>query len=1024
MAPAAGGLAPDPVALSIWLAAVLLGRVFSGRLAKIPVALAFAAGPALALALAGLALRLPGGGLYGLLLSVTVAFAGLVPVGLVTGQISVRPARSTVTALWLGLSTGGLMVWLAPGPWLVAMGVGILPLLMATVYVRGGVSRQSSRDLPPESSWSLRQRLALASGAALLTVGLLAWVQFILLIGGGWAPVRAMLPALMIFGAALGVWTGKRYGRPAMVPWLLLAAALWNLLMLAFVPALARAAVVTEAAGAGAMVPAVFTVLPLMMLVCWAWTLRAADDSADAPAEGGFQLLLAGSLVGLLLVCLFLAGALGTGRMLLFAATALPLGLALPAWLIAPETSKTLHRALGGGTLVVASLAPLLLWPVTNDLLAGGVGWQPERFTYAGQPALEDALGRTRLLGSRSSAAGLLAARQVSGGPVELTWQGWPLAVADGEAADAVAAAIPLLTAGEGTRVAVFGDRAGLLAAAMQKTRPELDVQRFDLMPGLEALAPWVAAVPVQQTASRWSTGGPWDVVLQQPLPPQVAGNGLAFSHQALTRLQASLAPGGVAALRLEVAALNRVELHRILVTFAGVFPAASLWFDGHGLVLLGAQQTPALDLAVFERRFRQAAPALLEAGIQRPLDLLARCVMSGPAMRALAVDVNAESRWWPRLIFDFSAADHGAGWKDLMVRATASQEEILRLLPALSEAQQEEDIEELGEGLQATDLWLQMLSLAPENLTEALVRGQAARVLRPADSGLRRALAAVVFRAYAAAMDAGLLRDARVMAELAVDLDPSRVEHHMAMYDQLLRRGTPAAAQRRLAVMAVQFPGEYPVLLAQARRRLDLDDVNAADSFLRRAAASGYETPALHLGMARVALARGQDAVARAHLTRALNQAPEPAPVLADLGGSLLNQDAEQAEAYLRQALDLGHDRPEVTGPLGELARRRGDYAEAILLLGRAVEQAPDVAYFRLQRGSALLMEGRSAEAVDELRLGQSLAPGDPLMRLNLAAALVREGRPREAIPELEAIGDRLAENPVYQRLRQELLP
>jgi tetratricopeptide (TPR) repeat protein len=215
-------------------------------------------------------------------------------------------------------------------------------------------------------------------------------------------------------------------------------------------------------------------------------------------------------------------------------------------------------------------------------------------------------------------------------------------------------------------------------------------------------------------------------------------------------------------------------------------------------------------------------------------------------------------------------------------------------------------------------------------------------------------------------------------------------------------------------------------VLLAQAWRRLEQGDVNAADAFLQRAASTGYETFELAVGQARVALARAQEALAASHLARALALGPDRGLVLAYLGAGLMESDPQRAAGYLHRARDLGRDAADVNGPLGSLALQRGDAAAAIPLLEKAIGQIPQEsiqqARLRLDLGSSLLLTGRAAEAIFHLEAAARLAPGEALIRLNLAAALALEGRKEEARLQLERIGERLADNPVLRRLREEL--
>jgi tetratricopeptide (TPR) repeat protein len=417
-------------------------------------------------------------------------------------------------------------------------------------------------------------------------------------------------------------------------------------------------------------------------------------------------------------------------------------------------------------------------------------------------------------------------------------------------------------------------------------------------------------------------------------------------------------------------------------------------------------------------------APALRPAGIHSLPDLLARHVMPRASLQQLARDVSPETRYWPSLVDDGAGDPRTGGWSDLIPEPALLAVELDDLLPHLAADERQALHDDLERSRMATEWWLEMLVLAESDLAAALSSGQAALALRPDNDGLKRDVARIAFRAGEQALQAGLMPDARVLAELAAELDPARILHHLLLYDVTLRTRPAAAAQRRLQNMGRRFPEAYPLLLVMARYRLDQGEVNAAEAFLRRATDTGFDSAALHLGWARVEFARGQTAAGRRQVQRALDMAPDASLVLADIGGSLTATDGDLAAGFLRQALQMGLHSAAVTGPLGRLALQAGDYPGAIELLSAAVEEVPERARFRLDLGSALLGSGRTTEAVTHLMKARDLEPANAMVRLNLAAALVREGRIQEARVELEQTGDGLAGNPVYERLRQELLP
>jgi Tfp pilus assembly protein PilF len=1027
----AGGHAPSPLALGAWVAGLLAGMLGVRRVARVWQAAVLCLGPLLALAAAGLLLAAPGGSITGQGLQVVLALLALGPGAFLAGQFLRREDGRPLVLLGGGMAGALLLAAAVPGPWTVGAAFFIGPLAVAALLLRRPVAKvppASDDEQGPANPWDM---LASAAGAALVVLALVAWSQVLLLLCGGWLPVRLLLPGLTIAGATLGALIGRRSTHLALPAMALSAAAMINLLVAGLVPHLAalslRVAIGSAGPAGAAALVALLTLFPLALLVGLAWA-SARTSPGDRPVA-----LAAGALLGLVTATLLLGPVLGPARLLVFAAAALPLGLALPAVLNCAGIGATLRRVVLPVLLVAASLAGFFLHPAPDRLLAAGIGWNPRSFLYQDRSAapeqirlaLPEILGEQRLLTWWAGPQGLVARRETATSGAGLTWMGWSLGRLEDRPAAAVAAALPALFAGgEGGDAAVVGDRAGLLADALVAVRPELELVRYELLsrPG-DAASP-AAGRPEPQGVSAWVAGGPYDVIVVQPLPPAVAASGLAWSRPAFARLRQALTDQGVAALRLGAAGLGAAGFRQVVATFLAEFPTASLWFDGQGLVLLGPRTPRQMDLIVLERRFRQAAPALRSAGVHRLADLLARHVMPASALAQLAQGVPVESRFWPRLVWQAAGTGDAGGWSELLPSPAMVAVDLDRLIPGLTSDERqtlEKDLERSG---QVTRWWLEMLFLAESDLAAALASGQAALALQPENEGVQRGMAPIAYRAGVEALAAGLMPDARVLAELAVDLDAEQVLHHLLLYDVTLRTRPAAASRRRLQNLARRFPESYPVLLVLARHRLDLGEVNAAEAFLQRAVDTGFDSAALHLGWARVAFARGQVAAAQRQVHRALAMAPDAALVLADLGGSLVATDSEQAANFLRQALQMGTPSAAVTGPLGGLALRAGDYQEAIDLLTAAVEEVPGRARFRLDLGSALLGAGRTAEAVPQLIAARELEPENSMMRLNLAAALVREGRHAEARIELEQVGNDLQGNPVYLRLRQELLP
>jgi tetratricopeptide (TPR) repeat protein len=98
---------------------------------------------------------------------------------------------------------------------------------------------------------------------------------------------------------------------------------------------------------------------------------------------------------------------------------------------------------------------------------------------------------------------------------------------------------------------------------------------------------------------------------------------------------------------------------------------------------------------------------------------------------------------------------------------------------------------------------------------------------------------------------------------------------------------------------------------------------------------------------------------------------------------------------------------------------RRNEDYRSVVALYRDTVAKRPGNAYAHNNLGQALLLAGRSAEAVEEFRVALRLSPLRAMAHTHLAAALAKLGRTDEAVAEAEAA---LRENPNYAEARYNL--
>ncbi|MFQ5718914.1 MAG: tetratricopeptide repeat protein [Acidobacteriota bacterium] len=948
------------------------------------------------------------------------------PLGLALGLGFLWRRETSLAWFWTGSAVGVLSVRFAAEqgrlPGAVILFAALFSVTLLVEKWRRGSNTGRDDAMPPASTPAALHMLT----TGLFVVTWLAWMRFLLLICGPGLAVREALLVSLVAGLAAGTlvsgWRMPPGERPFVVGlcFLLLAAVVVTLtglseglatwwLILAALP---------EAPGAAAAA----WCLGLISLGSMAFLAALGSGwMGSRPVSISAVRTVAGTaVVAVVLVETLLLPLLGPGRLLLFASAALPLGAALPLFLGAGGPLGSRSRLGGVAASVVLALGGLMVAAPARALLAAGLAWRAPRHLFHGRPSLPDRLGRTRVTGWAPSGAGLVAVRQESGHPEELTWQGATAVTLDdtGRARQAFLGTLPLLLHPSPADVLVVGDPTGAIADAIRTTVKDVHLTVLSDGTGL--------AIPGEsspQEGRGWSRAR-HDVIILHPLAPRVSGTGSVWTVERLAALRNRLRPEqGVLLLGLDVARETAAGFQREIASFVRIFPHASLWFDGQGLVLIGPTRPPVLDLATFERRFRAAGKSLHSLGLDRPVDLMGTLVMADQALSALAARAEPEHLGRPRLVLEPAPVSATGGGISLLSRLVVAPGPLVDFFPDLDAAGRRGLRDRLTVPSAVTAHLLSAIGLASSDPARAQEHARQAFELRRDDVLARRQLARVTFDAALASVAANNIGQAIDAAEQAVRLDPDRLDPHLLLFDLMSRQGRHKVADRRLDLMAVRFPDRYPVLLLLAQRRFDQKDANAARALLRRAADLGYETADLDLGLARDAYARGMPADGRRWVARAVRRGPDPGAVLAYAGGRLMKDGRPgDAEMYLKRALLLGDDAAEVVVGLGEIALERQEYIRARDYFLRAVRQAPDEVRVRLDLGSTLLLLDEPEEAATHLRVAAARAPDNPMVLLNLAVALSRTGDRAEARRQLTRIGDRLADNPIFARLVRDL--
>ena len=193
-----------------------------------------------------------------------------------------------------------------------------------------------------------------------------------------------------------------------------------------------------------------------------------------------------------------------------------------------------------------------------------------------------------------------------------------------------------------------------------------------------------------------------------------------------------------------------------------------------------------------------------------------------------------------------------------------------------------------------------------------------------------------------------------------------------------LLKQRRPQEAEGWFRRTLKHFPGFPRALEGNGKALLAQKRAKEAVQVLRRAAEALPERSSTHLALGRALGMAGQGPEAEAAVRRALELNPQKA-VVAEAAELFIEGDHHGAEKILREHLAEHPEDPLALRLLGKLAMETGHRRQALRLLGRATQQAPDFVLAWNDFAEALLAEEdfpRALEAVDKaLALDDQLA-------------------------------------------------
>ncbi|MBI5513964.1 MAG: hypothetical protein HY909_09360 [Deltaproteobacteria bacterium] len=436
-------------------------------------------------------------------------------------------------------------------------------------------------------------------------------------------------------------------------------------------------------------------------------------------------------------------------------------------------------------------------------------------FLYAGGEALD--LGR--VLWRRDGRDATVAVRQDDSGALLLQLNGKVDATSEGDrTTQTVVGIVPALLAREPRDVLVVGLGSGMTADAARSVPGVRTVRVVELLPEVILAArrdfavanrgvldaPGVTVETVDAVHYLRGTSRRFDVIVNEPSNPWVAGMSELFTVQALAAARERLRPGGVLGQWFHGYSTDLETVTQIVATFREVFPRAGLVevAPGQDYLLVGVREPYQLDVDAMLARCEHASVRgrLAEAGVPDAASLVSRFLAGSGGVAAVAGDASAlDAR---DLVLEFRAP--GALYHDATAELFGRFARIAdqpfaglsprgsRYLPALDAS------EPLREA--RTHARAMVLRDREGDLPGAITEGELAVGLLPGDLDVRTVLARLYLRRAAGERRARDPGAAELSLVAALELRPRAAERLRALVthgDLLLRR---REARRALA--------------------------------------------------------------------------------------------------------------------------------------------------------------------------------------------------------------------------------
>lgn len=261
-------------------------------------------------------------------------------------------------------------------------------------------------------------------------------------------------------------------------------------------------------------------------------------------------------------------------------------------------------------------------------------------------------------------------------------------------------------------------------------------------------------------------------------------------------------------------------------------------------------------------------------------------------------------------------------------------------------------------------------------------------------------------------ALDSYVFRDARALAEAAIERDPDSAAAQVLLSRVLA--GTDDAAGALAAANAARTLDPAGAVFAPAETLIALDRIEEARSELQRLLEDDDAAPEAERRLALLAFREGDTEEAAGRFSQRLRTGDGAGEALYYLGALAERHGNDRAALEMYQRLVQAGGGMLASRRAAEILMKQGRREEALGLLDAQAQRDPQAAVdVLLAKSSMLIGHDAAADAVALLDAALERYPGHPGIEYQRALALEGAGRVQESIDSFEAILKRRPEDP-----------